>query len=128
MLRRTALSEFVEITINQAGKLDNYSIPKNGDLHATLGGGGGTEFTKLDLSQVYRQQFELDEESQKYTTNNTHKGLFRYKRLPFGIPLAPGTFQRTMKNLLQEIPQVVVRIDDILVTVKTRHDHLKHLK
>ena len=31
-------------------------------------------------------------------------------------------------GLLQGIPQVVVRIDDILVTGKTRHDHLRHLK
>ena len=52
-------------TINQAAKLDNYPIPKIEDLYATLG--GGTEFTKLDLSQAY-QQLELDEESQKYTT------------------------------------------------------------
>ena len=112
-------------TINQAAKLNNYLIPKIEDLYATLG--GGTEFTKLDLSQAY-QQLELDEESQKYTTINTHKGLFRYKRLPFGISSAPGIFQRTMESLLQGIPQLVVRIDDILVTGKTRHDHLKHLK
>ena len=32
-----------------------------------------------------------------------------------------------MESLLQGIPQVIVRIDDILVTGKTRHDHLKHL-
>lgn len=44
-------------TINQAAKLDNYPIPKIEDLYATLG--GGTEFTKLDLSQAY-QQLELD--------------------------------------------------------------------
>ena len=112
-------------TINQAAKLDNYPIPKIEDLYATLG--GGTEFTKLDLSQAY-QQLELDKESQKYTTINTHKGLFRYKRHPFGISSAPGIFQRTMESLLQGIPQVVVRIDDILVMGKTRHDHLKHLK
>ena len=58
-------------TINQAAKLDNYPIPKIEDLYATLG--GGMEFTKLDLSQAYRQ-LELDEESKKYTTINTHKG------------------------------------------------------
>ena len=51
-------------TINQAAKLDNYPIPKIEDLYATLG--GGTEFTKLDLSQAY-QQLELDEESQTYS-------------------------------------------------------------
>ena len=66
-------------TINQAAKLDNYPIPRMEDLYATLG--EGTKFTKLDLSQAY-QQLELDEESQTYTTINTHKGLFRYKNLP----------------------------------------------
>ena len=111
-------------TINQAAKLDNYPIPKNEDLYETLG--GGTEFTKLDLSQAY-QQLEVDEESQTYTTMNNHKGLFQYKRLPFGISSAPGIFQRTIENLLQGIPQVIVRIHDILVTGKTRPDHLKHL-
>ena len=112
-------------TINQAAKLDNYPVSKIEDLYAALG--GGTEFTKLDLSQAY-QQLELDEESQAYTTINTHEGLFRYKRLPFGISSAPGIFQCTMENLLQGILQVVVWIDDILVTGKTKHDHLRHLK
>ena len=114
-----------EETINQAAKLDNYPIPKIEDLYATLG--EGMEFTKLDLSQSY-QQLELDEESKKYTTINTHKGLFRYNRLPFGIASAPGIFQRTIESLLQGIPQVVVRIDDVLVTGKTREKHLENLK
>ncbi|KAL9960436.1 hypothetical protein ACROYT_G033892 [Oculina patagonica] len=101
-------------TINQAAKLDNYPIPKIEDLYATLG--GGKEFTKLDLSQAYQQ------------LESVHKGLFRYNRLPHGISSAPGIFQRTIESLLQGIPQVVVRIDDILATGKTRHDHLNHLK
>ena len=112
-------------TINQAAKLDNYPIPKIEDLYATLG--GGMEFTKLDLSQAY-QQLELDEELKKYTTINTLKGLFRYNRLPYGIASAPGIFQHTIESLLQGIPQVVVRIDDILVTGKTRDKHLENLK
>jgi len=112
-------------TVNQAAKLDNYPIPKIKDLYATLG--EGKEFTKLDLSQAY-QQLELDEESEGFTTISTHKGLFRYNRLPYGIASAPGIFPRTIESLLQGIPQVVVRIDDILVTGKTRHNHLKHLK
>lgn len=105
--------------------MDNYPIPKIEDLYATLG--EGMEFTKLDLSQAY-QQLELDEESKDYTVINTHKGLFRYNRLPYGISSAPGIFQRTIESLLQGIPQVVVRIDDILVTGKTRNKHLEHLK
>lgn len=76
---------------------------------------------KLDLSQAY-QQLVLDEESKGFTTINTHKGLFRYNRILYGISSTPGIFQRTIESLLQGIPQVVVRIDDILVTGKTRHN------
>ncbi|CAB3981663.1 Hypothetical predicted protein [Paramuricea clavata] len=65
------------------------------------------------MSQAY-QQLRLDEESKKYTTINTHKGLYQYNRLPFGISSAPGIFQRTLENSLQGIPSVIVRVDDIL--------------
>ncbi|KAK3709328.1 hypothetical protein QZH41_006929 [Actinostola sp. cb2023] len=92
-------------TVNQVSKLDNYPIPKTEDLLATLG--GGNKFTKLDMSQAY-QQMTLDEQSKSYTTINTHKGLYQYNRLPFGISSAPGIFQRTMESLLQGIPHVIV--------------------
>ena len=100
-----------KVTLNEVSKLDNYPIPKTEDLLAQLG--DGVQFTKLYLSQTY-QQLELDEDSKKYTTINTHKGLIEYNRLCFGIASAPGIFQRTMENLLQGIPNVVVHLDDIL--------------
>lgn len=78
-----------KLTVNQVSKLDNYPIPKTEDLLATLG--GGEKLTKLDMSQAY-QQMTLDEESRKFTTINTHKGLFQYNRLPFGVSSAPGIF------------------------------------
>ena len=100
-------------TVNLVSKLDSYPIPKVEDLLATLG--GGDKFTKLDMSQAY-QQLLLDDESKQYTTINTHKGLFQYNRVPYGVSSAPGIFQRNMENLLQKIPYVIVRVDDILVS------------
>ena len=44
-------------------------------------------------------------------TINTHKGLYRYNRLPFGVAVAPVIFLGTMENLLQGIPQVCVYIN-----------------
>ena len=85
-------------TVNQVSKLGNYPIPKTKDLLATLG--GGKKFTKLDMSQAYRQ-LKLDEDSKKYTTINTHKGLFQYNRLPFGVSSSPGIFQRAIENLMK---------------------------
>ena len=111
-------------TVNPASKLDNYPIPKVKDLFAKLN--KGKLFTKLDLSQAY-QQVLLDDESKQYVVINTHKGLFRYTRLPFGISSAPGIFQRVMESLLHGLPGVLVFFDDILVTGHTQADHLTTL-
>ena len=104
--------------------MDQYPIPKIEDLFASLS--GGKKFTKLDLSHAY-QQVPLDEASQPMVTINTHKGLFKYNRLPFGVSSAPSIFQRIMETLLQGIPGVCVYIDDILVTGRSEEAHLEHL-
>ena len=78
------------------------------DLFASLA--GGVAFSKLDLANAY-QQLELDDDSKKFFTVNTHKGLFRYNRLPFGVSSAPAIFQRTMDSLLQGIKHVCTYID-----------------
>ena len=59
---------------------------------------------------------------------STHKGLFRYNRLPYGISSVPGIFQQTMDNLVQGVPGVVVYIDDVLITGPTNEEHLKSLE
>ena len=70
------------LTVNQAAKLETYPLPKIEDLLTSLT--GGKTFTKLDLAHAY-QQVELEEDSRKFVTINTLKGLFEYTRLPLGI-------------------------------------------
>ena len=111
-----------KVTINRVAKLDVYPLPRIEEILASLA--GGTKFTKLDLAHAY-QQVQLDEESKKFTTINTSKGLYQYTRLPFGIASAPAIFQRTMEGLLQGIPNVSVYLDDILITGKSDEEHLK---
>ena len=67
---------------------------------------------------------ELEEELHEFFTINTHKGLFRYKRLAFGLASVPSIFQRVMDTLLQGIPGVCVYFDDLLVTAGTEEEHL----
>ena len=112
-------------TVNRASKLDKYPIPKIEDLFAKMS--GGKTFTKLDMSQAY-QQVPLEKNSRKYVVINTHRGLFQYNRLPFGVSSAPGIFQRIMESLLSDIPFVAVYIDDILVTGPTDDQHLSTLE
>ena len=64
-------------------------------------------WSRLDLSQAY-QQVLLEPGSRKYVTINTHKGLYQYNRLPFGVASAPAVFQQTMEKILQGIPYVIV--------------------
>ena len=74
------------------------------------------------------QQLLLDDGSQQYVTINTHRGLYRYKRLPFGIAASPAIFQRSVDVILQGIDNVAAIQDDILVTGKDDGDHLRNLE
>ena len=75
------------------------------DIFSTLN--SGKKITKLDLSQAYLQ-LPIDVQSQQlyFTTINTHKGLFQYTRLPYGIASAPAIFQITMDKILQGLKGV----------------------
>ena len=111
-------------TVNQASLVDPYPLPRIDDLFTSLS--GGKKFSKLDLSKAY-QQLVLAESSRELTTINTHKGLYRYTRLPFGISSAPAIFQRTMDSLLQGLNHVVVYLDDIVVTGSSDEEHIHNL-
>ena len=111
-------------TVNAASKLDKYPLPRIDDLFSQLE--GGKMFSKLDLSSAF-QQIPLNEESRKFTTINTSKGLFQYTRLPFGISSAPSIFQRFMDSVLSGLHGVASYIDDIVVTGKTHKEHLQNL-
>ena len=72
----------------------------------------------------------LAEESQLFKIVNTlsHKGLYMYKRLPFGMASAPVIFQQIMQTLLQKLHGVCVYLDNIQVTGGTTEEHLHNLK
>ena len=114
-----------KLTVNKAAKMDTYPIPSLHDMFSGLA--GGVVFSKLDMSQAYAQLC-LDEPSKKYTVINTHRGLFQYNRLSFGISSAPGIFQRAMEELLRDIPGVFCYLDDILVTGSSKEEHDKSLR
>ncbi|OON20954.1 hypothetical protein X801_03156, partial [Opisthorchis viverrini] len=62
------------------------------------------------------------------TTISTHRGLFMFIHLPFGIHSAPSIFQRTIENVIAGIPKTFVYLDGILITGCTMEEHLKSLK
>ena len=111
-------------TVNKHAKTEIYPLPRIKELFTTLS--RGQTFATWDLFHAYLQ-LELEEETQELVTIDTHKGLYRYKRLPFGVASAPAIFQKTMETTLQGLPMVSVYLDDILVSGKTQQEHLTNL-
>jgi len=67
------------------------------------------------MNQGY-QQLEPDNQSKEVIKINTHKGLFTYNRLPFGVSSALGIFQRIIESLLQGTLHLLTYLDNILIT------------
>ena len=79
-----------KLTANTVLHLEHYPLPTMEDLLQDLQ--GGKKYSKIDLSHAYHQ-IELDEAARKYTTINTHRGLYQYTRVPFGLASAPALLQ-----------------------------------
>ena len=99
-------SESVRICVgmrkpNQAILCERHQMPTVEELTSDLN--GAKVFSKIDLTSGYHQ-LELTPESRSITTFSTHVGLFRYKRLSFGISSASKIFHETIRNIIQDIP------------------------
>ncbi|XP_065361993.1 uncharacterized protein LOC135955568 [Calliphora vicina] len=114
-----------KVTLNKCIHVEKYPLPRIEEIFSKLH--GGEEFTKLDLSMAY-QQIELDQDSRKYTTISTSKGLFQYTRLIYGLASAPAIFQKIMDSLLAGLDGVVVFIDDILISAPNRELHVERVE
>ena len=86
-----------KVTINLYIISDNYPLPRFEEIAAKLS--NCRYFSVIDLKDAYLQ-LPVAEASQKYFVIATHKGYFRYTRLPFGVNFAPGLFQATMDKIL----------------------------
>ena len=100
-----------KLTANIATSCDKYPLPRIEDLFASLS--GGKIFSTLDLKLAYKQ-LALSDDAKKFTIA-THKLLYRYNRLPFGIAMYHGDDSS-------------VYLDDILVAETDEQDHLKNLE
>ena len=111
--------------VNKPIKREKHLMPTIDDLIADLN--GATHFSTLDLSSGYHQ-LELTPESRYVTTFNTHVGLRRYKRLPFGINAASEIFQESIREILTGLPGCKNISDDIIVFGKGQIEHDKNLR
>lgn len=112
-------------TVNPMLNVDQYPLPRTDEIFATLA--GGQKYTKLDLRNAYLHM-EVDDESKPLMTINTHKGLYRYNRMLFGIASAPAIWQRTMDQVLNGLDSVQCMLDDMIITGPDDETHLQNLK
>ena len=101
------------INLLHAATVDSYPPPRIDDVLASMT--GAKVFSKLDLSQDYLQ-VQLEEESKEFVTISTHKGLFQYNRLPFGVVAAPAISNERWKEFCR-----ISYKDDILVADSRGH-------
>ena len=83
--------------LNAALKDYHYSLPSPEEVFNKLN--RGKVFSKIDLSEAYLQ-IPVEENSSKLFCINTHRGLYKFDRLVFGIKVAPAIFQQVMDTML----------------------------
>lgn len=110
---------------NKAVLREKHPMPTVEDLLSKLK--NAQLFSCLDIKQAFHQ-IMIKPESRDITTFVTGRGLFRYKRLMFGISCAPEIFQRTIERILSGCEGFFVYIDDILIFGENESQHDARLK
>ncbi|XP_065076257.1 uncharacterized protein K02A2.6-like [Ochlerotatus camptorhynchus] len=110
--------------VNQAVIRDRHTMPVIDDVLTKIG--KGNVWSVLDVKDAFFQ-LELEEESRDATVFITHRCLYRFKRLPFGLVSAPEIFQRTMDEILVDCEGAYWYLDDVGVEGKTLDEHDKRL-
>jgi len=107
---------------NQTVK-DRYPLPLIEDLLDRLL--GATVFSS-DLQSGFHQICISDSDVPK-TAFVTHKGLYEYLVLPFGLWNSPSLFQRAMNEVFGGLDYVACYMDDMLIFSKSEAEHKIHL-
>lgn len=86
--------------------------------------------SSLDIAKAY-WQVPVAENSKQYTAFAVlGRGLFQFKRLPFGLHNGPATWMRLIDSVLgpELEPYVFVYLDDVIIVTDTFEKHLEILQ
>ena len=86
-----------KVSINPLLHVDQYPLPSPEGLFAKVA--GSKVFSKIGLSTAYLQ-LELAPKFRKFLTVNTHRRLYEYQRMNYGVALAPAIFQEIIDKVL----------------------------
>lgn len=112
--------------LNEVTLKDAYPLPRIQDIFDQLG--GAKVFTTIDLKSGY-WQVRMQEGSKEKTAISTHRGLFQFKRMQFGLTNAPAVFQRMMNSVLAKYlgKSCLIYLDDVVIYSKEEKSHKVHV-
>ena len=110
---------------NQGATRERYPIPTVDEVIQDLN--QSKVFSKLDILLAYHQ-IELTPDSREITAFMTHKGVYRYKRLMFGINCASEMYNKVMNQVFQGLEGAKNMFDDVFVHGATKEDYDKRLE
>lgn len=110
--------------INEILHESKFPLPNMAELISNVS--GHQFYTKLDLKNAYLQ-IEVVPDDCKYLVINTHLGLYKYLRLPFGIHSSPAIFQKFISQLLASHEGTHPYLDDIIVGGDSIEEHDQRL-
>lgn len=104
--------------LNSQTKKDAFPLPRIDESLESLT--GARWYSTLDIVSGY-WQCKMAEKDKIKTVFTTHKGLYQFKALPFGLCNAPATFQRLVNLVLGKFQ---CYLDDIIVFDDTFELHV----
>ncbi|GJR35240.1 reverse transcriptase domain-containing protein [Tanacetum coccineum] len=100
--------------LNEATRKDHFPLPFMDQMLKRLAGNKFYYFLDGFLGYF---QISIDPQDQEKTSFTYPYGTFAYRRMPFGLCNAPGTFQRCMMAIFYDMIEktMIVFMDDFLV-------------
>ncbi|GJR70296.1 reverse transcriptase domain-containing protein [Tanacetum coccineum] len=112
--------------LNEATRKDHFPLPFMDQMLERLA--GNEYYCFLDGFSGYFQ-IPIDPKDQEKTTFTCPYGTFAYRRMPFGLCNAPGTFQRCMMAIFHDMIEKTMEVfmDDFSVFGNSFETCLSHL-
>lgn len=113
--------------VNKKLVSDKFPLPRIEEILDQLG--RAKYFSIIDLKSGFHQ-IPLDEKSRKITSFTTDSGSFQFTRLPFGLSVAPNSFQRMMNFAFQQVApdRAFLYLDDLIIYGCSVNHHTNNLE
>ena len=112
--------------LNGITRKNAYPLPRIDESLDSLG--GNKWFCTLDLQSGY-WQIGMHPDDKEKTAFTTHRGLFEFNVMPFGLCNAPATFECMMETMLRGLlwKKCMVYLDDVIVFGASQQECLDNL-